>query len=165
MRGGAWATCRSRPCSWRRAISRSLHLPHSLSLSRVNTARRLSSLVRGTPCAAPAPPRWCRRAQVPRPRLQPCVHPTRRTVASHTVEGVAVFRRDRLEARGQGFNEHAVAPWAATERPRRSARNWGTSKLRSSGRRRSSTQHLPIDLMFLLLDSIELNDFRITGLC
>jgi hypothetical protein len=54
--------------------------------------------------------------------------------------------------------------WAATERPRRSARNWGTSKLRSSCRRRSSTQHLPNDLKFLLSDSIELNDFRITGL-
>jgi hypothetical protein len=40
--------------------------------------------------------RWCRRAPLPRA----CVHLTRRTVASHTVEGVAVLRRDRLEARG-----------------------------------------------------------------
>jgi hypothetical protein len=49
--------------------------------------------------------RAARRAPLPRP----CVHLTRWTAASHTVEGVAVFRRDRLEARGQDFNEHAVA--------------------------------------------------------
>src|SRR5438132_1174494 len=35
--------------------------------------------------------------------------PTRWTVASLAVEGVAIFRRYRLEARGQGFNEHGVA--------------------------------------------------------